>query len=148
MKRLRKIVFWTHLIAGVSTGLIILSMSFTGFVLMYEPQISGYSERRVRWVTPSPDGKQLSYDELIAKFRVANPEARPAMIMVKSDRRASVSINLGRDNTVFINPYNGEIFGASRRRTISCAISSTGTAGSAAKAKAAPWRAPSPACAI
>ena len=60
------------------------------------------------------------------------------MITVKSDTRASVGVTLGRDNTVFLNPYNGEILGASRRLTIFCAILSTGTAGLASKAKAAP----------
>jgi sulfite reductase (NADPH) flavoprotein alpha-component len=34
------------------------------------------------------------------------------MIMVKSDPRASVGVNLGRYNTVFVNPYNGEIVGS------------------------------------
>jgi flavodoxin len=33
------------------------------------------------------------------------------MITVKSDTRASVGVTLGRDNTVFLNPYNGEILG-------------------------------------
>ena len=37
--------------------------------------------------------------------------ARPAVIMVKSDPTASVAVNLGRDNTVFVNPYNGQILG-------------------------------------
>lgn len=108
----RKIIFWSHLLAGVSAALVIFSMSLTGVVLMYEPQISEYSERSARWVTPSPDAKRLSYDELIAKVRAANPAARPAMIMVKSDPRASVSINLGRDNTILVNPYTGEILGS------------------------------------
>jgi uncharacterized iron-regulated membrane protein len=108
----RKIIFWSHVLAGVSAGLVIFSMSFTGVVLMYEPQISDYSERSAHCVAPSPDAKRLSYDELIARVRLANPEARPAMITVKSDPRASVGVNLGRDNTVFVNPYNGEILGS------------------------------------
>ena len=65
----------------------------------------------MRRVIPSADGKRLSYDELIAKVRAANPEARPAMIMVKSDPTASVAVNLGRDNTVFVNPYDGQLLG-------------------------------------
>ena len=45
MKLLHKIIFWSHLLAGVIAGLVIFIMSFTGVVLMYEPQISDYSER-------------------------------------------------------------------------------------------------------
>ena len=52
MKLFHKIIFWTHLIAGVIAGLVIFIMSVTGVVLMYEPQISEFSERNARWVTP------------------------------------------------------------------------------------------------
>lgn len=107
----RKIIFCSHLLAGVTAGLVIFSMSFTGVVVMYEQQISDYLERSARWVAPSPDAKRLSYDELIAKIRAVSPKAHPAMITVKSDTRTSVGVNIGRDNIVFINPYNGEILG-------------------------------------
>ena len=85
MKLLHKIIFWTHLLAGVIAGLVIFIMSFTGVVLMYEPQISEYSEWNARWVTPGPEAKRLSLDELVAKVREGNPDARPAVITVKSD---------------------------------------------------------------
>jgi uncharacterized iron-regulated membrane protein len=109
--RLRKIIFWTHLPAGIIAGLVIFTMSFTGIVLMYEPQISEYSERNARWVTPGPQAQRLNLDELVAKVREANPDARPAFITIKSDLAASVIVNLGRENTVFINPYTGELLG-------------------------------------
>ena len=111
MKLLQRIIFWTHLLAGVLAGLIILIMSFTGVMLMYEPQISEYSEWNARWVTPGPEAKRLGLDELVAKAREGNPDARPAVITVKSDPAASVIVNLGRENTVFINPYTGELLG-------------------------------------
>jgi uncharacterized iron-regulated membrane protein/flavodoxin len=111
MKLFHKIIFWTHLLAGVIAGLVIFTMSFTGVVLMYEPQISEYSERNARWVTPGPQAKRLSLDELVTKVREANPESRPAFITVKSDPAASVIVNLGRENTVFVNPYTGELLG-------------------------------------
>ena len=111
MKLLHKIIFWTHLLAGVIAGLVIFIMSFTGVVLMYEPQISEYSEWNARWVTPAPEAKRLSLDELVATVRADNPDARPAVITMKSDPSASVAVNLGRENTIFINPYTGELLG-------------------------------------
>jgi uncharacterized iron-regulated membrane protein len=111
MKLFHKIIFWTHLLAGVIAGLVIFTMSFTGVVLMYEPQISEYSERNARWVTPGPEAKRLSLDELVGKVREANPEGRPAFITMKSDPAASVIVNLGRENTVFVNPCTGELLG-------------------------------------
>jgi uncharacterized iron-regulated membrane protein/flavodoxin len=112
MKLLHKIIFWSHLLAGITAGTVIFIMSFTGVALMYEPQISEYSERSARWVTP-PGSKanRLSFDDLVAKVQEANSDARPAAIIVKSDPAASVAINLGRENTVFVNPYSGEFLG-------------------------------------
>ncbi len=111
MKLLHKMIFWSHLLAGLTAGLVIFIMSSTGVILMYESQITEYIERDVRRVMPSADGRRLSYDELIAKVRNANSDARPAAIIVKSDPSASVAVNLGRENTVFVNPYNGQIMG-------------------------------------
>ena len=113
MKLLHKIIFWTHLLAGVIAGLVIFTMSFTGVVLMYEPQISEYSEWKARWVIPGPEAKRLSLNELVGKVREANSEGRPAFITMKSDPAASVIVNLGRENTVFVNPYTGELLGGS-----------------------------------
>ena len=111
MKLLHKIIFWSHLLAGLIASLVIFIMSFTGVVLMYEPQISEYSERNARWVTRGPEATRLSLDELVVKARKGNPDARPGVITVKSDPTASVIVNLGRENTVFINPYTGELLG-------------------------------------
>ena len=85
MKLLHKIIFWSHLLAGLIAGLVIFIMSFTGVVLMYEPQISEYSERNARWVTRGLEATRLSLDELVVKVREGNPDARPAVITVKSD---------------------------------------------------------------
>src|SRR5262245_66538257 len=104
MKLFHKIIFWTHLIAGVIAGLVIFIMSFTGVVLMYEPQMSEFSERNARWVTPQ--AKRLSLDDLVAKVREANPEARPAFIMLKSEPAASVMVHLGRRSAGVIDPLS------------------------------------------
>ena len=110
--KLREVIFWTHLLAGVVAGLVIFIMSFTGVILMYEPQIAEYSEWNQRWVTPPGSGaKRLALDDLVAKVLAGNPEGRPAAITVKSDPAASVIVNLGRENTIFVNPYTGDLLG-------------------------------------
>jgi uncharacterized iron-regulated membrane protein len=111
MKLLYKIIFWSHLLAGVVAGSVILLMSSTGVILMYESQITEYIERDVRRVIPPADGKRLDYDGLLAKVLAANPEARPATIVVKANPAASVAVNLGRENTVHVNPYDGQLLG-------------------------------------
>jgi uncharacterized iron-regulated membrane protein len=55
MKLLHKIIFWSHLLAGLIGGLVIFIMSATGVILMYEHQMVEYAERHVREVVP-PSG--------------------------------------------------------------------------------------------
>jgi uncharacterized iron-regulated membrane protein/flavodoxin len=111
MKVLHKIIFWSHLLAGVIAGVIILSMSATGVILMYERQIVEYAERDVRQVAPPAGAAKLSVDELVAKAREHNPEARPTSIALRSEPTASVAVGFGREGAVYVNPYNGTVLG-------------------------------------
>ena len=52
MKLLHKIIFWSHLLAGIVGGAVIFIMSATGVILMYEHQLVEYAERDVREVVP------------------------------------------------------------------------------------------------
>jgi hypothetical protein len=68
MKLFHKIIFWSHLLAGLTGGVVILIMSATGVILMYEHQMVDYAERDVRKIAPpSADARRLSWDEIVAK---------------------------------------------------------------------------------
>ena len=41
----RKVLFWTHLAAGVTCGVIVFIMSITGAALALQPQILLWAER-------------------------------------------------------------------------------------------------------
>lgn len=108
--RFRNILFWTHLVAGVIAGLSIAIMCFTGTVLAFEKQLVRWSERDARRVSIPAEGQtRLPLDALIERVRVAQPEARPAAIIVSADPQDAVTISLGRDNSLFVNPYTGEL---------------------------------------
>jgi uncharacterized iron-regulated membrane protein len=112
MKRLRTIVFWSHLLAGVIAGGIIFIMSLTGFVLMYEHQLVEYAERDVRFVTP-PRGNppRVSLDSLVANALARNPGGRPTALVLRADPAASVAVSFGREGPTFVDPYTGVILG-------------------------------------
>ena len=106
----RKVVFWIHLIAGVISGLVIGIMCFTGTALAFEKQLVAWSERDARQIASPVAGQtRLPIDVLTQRVRDANPDARPASIVVSSNPTATVAFSLGRDQTVFVNPYTGEI---------------------------------------
>lgn len=109
----RRIFFWIHLAVGLIAGAFILSMSVTGMLLSFEPQITDWSERRVRSVeTPAPDSPRIGLDAIVADARGEIPGAAPTEVKVWSDPAASVAVNMGKEKgSVFVNPYSGKITG-------------------------------------
>lgn len=107
---IRKTFFWLHLIAGLIAGLSIGIMCFTGAALAFEKEIVAWSERDARRIeVPKNDAVRLSLAELTERVRAFEPEARPQAITVSADPKDAVAFSLGRDNTVYANPYTGEV---------------------------------------
>lgn len=108
--KFRRIFFWLHLTAGVVAGAVILVMSFTGAALAFEKQIIAWVEHDLRHVTPPSSGAtHLSLDDLLARVREKQPDARPSSVTVDADPKAAVLVSFGRTNSFYANPYTGEI---------------------------------------
>ena len=45
--KLRTLIFWPHLVAGITAGVVILVMSVTGVLLTYERQLIAWSDKRL-----------------------------------------------------------------------------------------------------
>jgi uncharacterized iron-regulated membrane protein len=109
MKTFRKIIFWCHLVAGVTAGIVILIMSVTGVLLTYEKQITYWADTRDYY--PATSDPRLPIGTLIARAQEARPNAKPATITLRSDPNAPAEVGFGREGTLFINPYTGEVLG-------------------------------------
>ncbi len=108
--KLRKIIFWLHLVAGLVAGVVIAIMCFTGATLAFEKDIIAWAERNVRRVTPpSPSAARLPLDDLLARFREAQPDQRPTGITIEADPHIAVLFSFGRTNAFYANPYTGEV---------------------------------------
>jgi uncharacterized iron-regulated membrane protein/flavodoxin len=110
-KLLHKIIFWSHLLAGVIGGVVIFIMSATGVILMYEHQLVEYVERDVRDVVPPTGAARLSLDEIVARARAQNSDARPTGLVLRNQTTASVAVGFGREGAVYVNPYTGAVLG-------------------------------------
>ena len=118
MKRFRKILFWCHLAAGVTAGIVILVMSITGALLAFQPQVERYAERRVRTVQPpGPDAERLAMQALFAKVRAARPDLKPTGFTLSSDPTAAAAFALGREGVLYVNPYPGDVTGEGAQGT-------------------------------
>ncbi|QJE94677.1 PepSY-associated TM helix domain-containing protein [Luteolibacter luteus] len=111
----RKILFWLHLVAGVAAGLVILVMATSGTLLSFERQI-----------TESVDGYQVSMpidvqkkgpEELFAALQAAEPGAAPTGMVVSYDPTQAVAFQFGKEKTLFLNPYSGEVLGEGAKGT-------------------------------
>jgi uncharacterized iron-regulated membrane protein len=103
------------LFAGVTAGLIILVMSFTGAVLAMKPQIVKEVDRSVRVVMPRDadavdTAARLPVSELVAVVQARRPGAVPTLLTVDRDPSASAAVAL-EGATVYVDPYSGSVLG-------------------------------------
>lgn len=105
-RRIRSILFWTHLTLGVSAGAIILLMSVTGVMLGFERQMIAWIDGKP--VVDDPGEAPLPLDTLI---RIAGVERSAiASIVVKSVPSEPVLVRF-RDRALpsrALDPYTGE----------------------------------------
>ncbi len=106
----RQALFWLHLVAGVISGLAIGIMCFTGTVLAFEKELIAWSERDARQIAPPATGTpRLTIEQMQAKLREAQPEARPMSIVFQNKEEAAVAFSTGRSGGFYVNPYTGEV---------------------------------------
>ncbi len=109
---LRTLVFWLHLLVGVTAGAVILFMSATGVLLAFEPQITEWLERDRRVVTPPPDARRLPIETLLTRAGEVRPDARPTAVTIRSDPATTAIVSFGReDGALFVDPYRGTVLG-------------------------------------
>jgi uncharacterized iron-regulated membrane protein len=105
--KVRKVLFWLHLSAGLIAGIVILIMCVTGVLLTYEQQMVRWAERGYR--TSSPATQRLPMETLVAKATEVLG-APPASVTVRADRQAPIEVAAGT-RMLFLDPYTGAIRG-------------------------------------
>jgi uncharacterized iron-regulated membrane protein len=110
---MRKALFWIHLTAGCTAGLVVLMMSVTGVLLTYEQQIVAWAENQTR---STPGAKRLSPEELLAKLRESGQPA-PAALSLRAGATDPVEVTFGRDRIFYIDAYSGSVLGQPAQRT-------------------------------
>lgn len=117
MKPLRKIIFWLHLSLGVAVGAIVLSMSATGMLLAFEPQIVAYAERDLRKVSDAlPSSPKLTVREWVDRSASVSPGSKLSSITLSADPAGTTVLGFGREGgTYYMHPYAGNLLGPSSK---------------------------------
>ena len=111
MKPFRTVLFWAHLIAGATAGVVILIMSVTGVALTYEKQMLEWADRRA-WTAPSSaDLIPLSPETLLARVGEAQPGTAPIGVTLRADRTAPATVLLDGNKSLLVDPYTAAIIG-------------------------------------
>jgi len=104
----RKILFWTHLVCGVTAGLVVLMMSATGVLLTYERQMLAWADRSLH-AEPTPGAVRQPIEALVAGAKLHSPDFAPAAVAVANNPAAPLVVSAGRAGTLYVNPYTGEV---------------------------------------
>ena len=102
---MRRVIFWAHLVCGVSAGLVIAMMSLTGVILTYERQMIAWADRGYR-STPAPGGSPMPIEALLA----AQPSV-PATVTIHPEADSPVELSYGPEKLVYVDAYSGKVLG-------------------------------------
>src|SRR5688572_24589139 len=109
MKSFRTILFWAHLAAGATAGVVILVMSVTGVALTYEKQMIEWADRRAAAIEPR--SSQLLPEQLIAAAAAARPELTVIGLTMRADPLAPATITFDGNAALLVDPYTAAIIG-------------------------------------
>ena len=108
---LRKLIFWPHLITGCLAGVVVLIMSVTGTLLMYEKQIVAWAdEREYRSEPPTVGAARLPVEALINAAKQGKG-VLPSQLTLRPDPQAPAMLSYGREGALYIDAYSGAILG-------------------------------------
>ncbi|MEO8464495.1 MAG: PepSY-associated TM helix domain-containing protein [Gammaproteobacteria bacterium] len=104
----RKILFWLHLICGVTVGLVVLMMSVTGVLLAYERQIQAWADR-AHYADAAPGTMRQPLAALLAAAQRERPEFQPTAITLRNEPGAPVTFAAGRAGALLVDPYTAAV---------------------------------------
>lgn len=110
----RSVLFWTHLVVGVATGVVVLVMSATGTALTFQRQLLDWSASR-HMAAPAAGAARLPLDTLLARAVAALPADQAiSSVTVKAEADAPVTFGLAARRYAYADPYTGALLPASQ----------------------------------
>jgi uncharacterized iron-regulated membrane protein len=109
--KVRKAIFWLHLVSGVLAGIVVLIMSVTGIALTYQKQMTSWADKRAYRIQARSDAKPFSAELILKNLQTVRPGLTPTSITFTSDPEMPASITTGPNEVIFADPYTGRILG-------------------------------------
>jgi len=108
--KIRKLIFWVHLISGIITGIFIALMSATGIAIAFEHEIIEWCDREVSLVTPpSEDATKLPFSEQLKHVQSQAEGFLARLAVLPVDPNQASTFIAGHHSLRYLDPYSGEI---------------------------------------
>jgi uncharacterized iron-regulated membrane protein len=115
--KLRSLIFWSHLVAAVSAGIVILLMCVTGVLLTYERQLIAWADSDFRSARSTQDAPAQRIDVLLERLRAAHPDVAATTVTMRSGEDAAVAVAAGQ-RTFYLDRYSGAVIGEASRQGV------------------------------
>ena len=109
----RKFFLQIHLWAGLTIGLVLTALAFSGAMMAWRPQLEPKMKAHL-WVV-EPGDTRLALDDLTARARTAHPDGKVESVRYFDDRASPVLVYFSTKDYVHLNPYSGELLGIRKR---------------------------------
>jgi uncharacterized iron-regulated membrane protein len=109
--KLRTLIFWPHLIAGVAAGVVILIMSVSGVILTYERQLIAWSNSHLKSTPPAEGAARMPVESLLEAAQQRNPRVQITGLTIGSASDAAAVLVTG-DGDLHLDVYSGRVLGA------------------------------------
>jgi len=109
---IRRFLFWTHLVIGVTVGVFVFIMAATGVVLAFEKRITDFVDRDIRSVSVPNSAQPRTVNDLLEAVRRAGV-GEPNAMVVSNAPQSATQFSIGRGKTIYVDPYSGAVLGAS-----------------------------------
>jgi len=105
----RKFIFWCHLLAGLTAGVVIAVMAVTGIAIAFEEEILKWRDRNVsRLDVGVHEGKKRLEIEALARHIEASHEGKKiTSLAVFSESSRAWEVYLDGDGPFYVDPFTG-----------------------------------------
>lgn len=106
-RRVRTFLFWSHLVLGLTSGLVIGVVALTGAVLAFEDEIVELAAPAPRPSRPAPAATPLKPEALIRRITLEHPEDQITRLRLSADPGRMHTAFLRQAGTLWLDPFTG-----------------------------------------
>lgn len=109
IRRAQKVLYWIHVIGGLTAGSVLAVAAATGALLLFKPELDEALNPGLLAVHPGVVMQPV--DSLLAAAQSVLPDDKPTLVRISGRRDATVSVMFASREIVYLDPYTGTITG-------------------------------------